>query len=143
MSTINNLTRRALTAGFVLSCALTILPASATEWIATDTDSEDNLRAFDRSRTRQINENFIRTWKRYQLRGHAQKYEGYVYSIAEWEIDCIERRQRILASFDYDGSGRIVNTDVWKDSESRPIPPDSRGDTEAKLICGSFFKPKK
>lgn len=117
--------------------------AVAADWVPIDTSDEDHFRAFDLSRTRLISPTTVRTWKRYIISGYEVQYSGYQYSVTEWEINCPERKHRILSSFDYGANGIIVNTNIWKDSELRPIPPDSNGDVEATLICNQMIKVRK
>jgi hypothetical protein len=117
--------------------------ASAADWQRFESVDSDQWRAFDAARTKLVKPTVVGTWKRYKATALSEKYSGYEYSITEWEIDCAGRRQRILSSFDYDGNGKVVNTDAWKDSEFRPIPPDSKGDVEATIICSKVIKARK
>jgi hypothetical protein len=123
--------------------ALQVSEAKAADWKTIDNVDNDSWRAYDVSRTMVVGPRTLGTWKRYQAAGLADKYAGCEYSVTRWEIDCAGKRQRILASFDYDANGKIVNTEVWTDSPFRPIPPDSRGDVEATFICAKSIQGKK
>lgn len=127
----------------IFSAILIALPAvsEAADWISYGEEISDEFRAFDMSRTRIVQGSIVRTWKRYRLINH--KYAGYDFSITEWEINCAERRHKLISSFDYSSAGQIVNSDIWPDAEYRPIPPESIGDIETRVICGRLVKPSK
>ena len=64
-------------------------------------------------------------------------YERYEYTVAQKELNCSEKRYRVLSEADYSKDGDVLSS-VVKDAnyvEWKPIPPDSDTDALHQALC--------
>ena len=94
-----------------------------------------------------ISQGVIRVWEQYvytaesvtrKMMKYGSKYEGLKNSMTLWEIDCAEKKARLVSTADYSHDGRVVSK--TKDgAEPWPwdsYPPGSLGDRLIQAICG-------
>lgn len=63
-----------------------------------------------------------------------EKYETYLLTKIQWEVDCVHQRLRILKMIDYDEEGGVLlSTDV-NDKLEEPVP-DSNGEGLLRAFC--------
>lgn len=63
-------------------------------------------------------------------------YELYFYSLNLYEVDCKDRKTRLISIIDYDTNGRVLdNTDVDDVSKWENMVPSSVGNAKFSKIC--------
>jgi hypothetical protein len=88
-------------------------------------------------------QNIVRVWVMYDytkkgllymVEKLGEKYENLGYSKNLWEIDCLEKKFRILSLFYYDHEGKLI--DFLSDPISQDfIVPESNADDLFKEVC--------
>jgi len=65
----------------------------------------------------------------------ANERDSLVKSKLYFELDCGERRSKVLEMISYDAKGDISNRGGSAQSSHQFIPPDSNGEWQSQLIC--------
>jgi len=93
-----------------------------------------------------ISQGVIRVWEQYvytaesvtrKMMKYGSKYEGLKNSMTLWEIDCAEKKARLVSTADYSHDGRVVSK-TKEGAEPWPwgsYPPESLGDRLIQAIC--------
>ena len=93
-----------------------------------------------------ISQGVIRVWEQYvytaesvtrKMMKYGSKYEGLKNSMTLWEIDCAEKKARLVSTADYSYDGRVVSK-TKEGAEPWPwgsYPPGSLGDRLIQAIC--------
>jgi hypothetical protein len=101
---------------------------------------------YDAENVTEPSENIVRVWTKleYTERGIAgivkefgKHYESLSYSLRLWEINCAEKRQRILSITEYSVEGNILYTNPAgsRPSDWKDISPESVGENLYKAVC--------
>ena len=91
-------------------------------------------------------ENIVRVWTKLEytekgvdrvVREFGKYYANLSYSLELWEINCDEKKHRVLSVTEYSTEGRILHTNP---SESHPLPwinifPGSIGESLYRAVC--------
>jgi len=70
---------------------------------------------------------------------YGSKYEGLKSSVTLWEINCIEKKARIISTGDYSHDGKVISK-TKEGAEPWPwdsYPPGSLGGRLIQAVCGN------
>ena len=94
-----------------------------------------------------ISKGVFRVWEQYvytaesvtkKMMKYGSKYEGLKNSMTLWEINCAEKKARIISTADYSHDGKVISKtkDGAKPWPWDSYPPGSLGDRLIQAICG-------
>jgi len=71
-------------------------------------------------------------------------YERYEYTVARKELNCSEKKYRVLSETDYNDAGEVLSSFINEagNVEWKPIPPDSNTEALYHVICEKARKRK-
>jgi hypothetical protein len=132
---------RLLCIGFIFSCNVEVWGA---DWkLFAETDSYECF--YDAEDTARSSNNIVDVWTKLEytqkgvngiVKKFGKHYADLCYSLELWEINCGERKERILSITEYSAEGKILYA---SSAEGRPawkmIPPQSVDESLYKAVC--------
>jgi hypothetical protein len=67
-------------------------------------------------------------------------YEGYEYTLQQWEVDCAHKTSRTMSSTDYGAQGAALDTLASPQAEWEAITPGSITDALYEIVCPAKAK---
>ena len=130
----------------VLVGVLVYVDAWGENWKALRSD-DSGASYYDLDSRTLISHGVIRVWEQYvytaesvtkKMMKYGSKYEALKNSMTLWEIDCAEKKARLVSTADYSHDGRVVSK-TKEGAEPWPwdsYPHGSLGDRLIQTICG-------
>ena len=131
----------------VLLCIVVAADAWGENWKALNSD-DSGASYYDLDSRILISQGVFRVWEQYvytaesvtkKMMKYGSKYEGLKSSMTLWEINCTEKKARIVRTADYSHDGKVISktkegAEPWPWDSYRP---GSLGGRLIQAICGA------
>ena len=135
-------------AALLLGLFILLVPFHAESWGADwrqfAVTNDDSVYYYDTESIRQVSKDTLRIWQKWdyspkEVEGYVKKfgeeYLGLEHSIILQEIDCLERKFKVLSVTDYRSDDSIIQSLGEEGFEWRYIAPESVAEGLLKAVC--------